>query len=203
MGNENRSFVEYASIILFALIIGYFLIITNPPADLLQYDENLQTAVTRPLQGNEITMHAGSISTFLFIFALICIFIGFVTSSVLMEHFFVERRGWMSKVYIVPFTISILSFIVLGSVLRPYYGHDLSYMAYWIGWAAFLTGLVLNFPAQARAIAVPVALVMWIVAFLAITLIIEVHLHWVIWAIMLTIVAMSALDSLYKHLKSK
>lgn len=199
MGNENKSSVEYFSIILTGLIIGYFLMITNPPKDLLQYNESLKSAVTLTLQGTEITKHLGSISIFLVVYALICLLIGFIEFA--MQPFFVEGRWVVTKSSAVPFILALTSTIVLGLVLLPYYGWDLVLIVYFIGVAAFFTGQVLNFPTGARNLMAPLVLAVWIIVFLWIIATIEL-LNWTISIVAIIIVfILSALTA--RHLQSK
>jgi hypothetical protein len=200
MENDNRSLMQYFSIILSALIIGYFLIITNPPKDLLQYKDNL--VVTLPLQGNQITTHLGSISIFLGIYALICFLIGFITINIL-KPLYVKGRGWMAtKASFGALALGLFSTtFVLALVLQPYYGGDLFSMSYVIGLAAFFTGLVLNFPTDARNLFPPLVLASWIIASLWTASTIEI-LSWTV-SMVAIIIVFTVSYLVGRHLQSK
>lgn len=130
--------------ILPGLIIGYFLLITNPPPALLQYDANLKMAVTHHLSGAEIINHFSSISIFIVTFFLISTFLVFVIVRMFSE----------TKVKFIPAnaTLIIFSIIVLGLIAYPYYGPKLTVILYFDGLIGALAGIVLFDPIRSRCL---------------------------------------------------
>lgn len=129
--------IGHAAIILPGLIIGYFLLITNPPLDLLQYNENLKIATTYHLSGPDILNHLGSVFIFIAIFFLISTFLVFVTSRVLSGK---KRRFFTDRF------LTIVSIFVLGSITWPYYGLSLTVIMYSTGFMGALTAFLIYYP---------------------------------------------------------
>lgn len=129
---KNSSLIGLASIILTGLIIGYFLLITNPPPDLLRYNENLKMAVTYHLSGSEIINHFGSISIFILTFFLISALLMFVTSEIVSE----KKWGRLP----VEVALTLISIIVLGIIGFPYYGFRLTMILYSTGMMGGIIG---------------------------------------------------------------
>jgi hypothetical protein len=134
MGRENSVPIEYVSIILTGLLIGYFLLITNPPPGLLRYDNNLNTAVPYHLSGSNIIYNFGSISVFIAIFFLISTFLTYVCIEILRN-----KTGSM-HVYIY---LPIISILVLGFTAYPYYGDRLALILYSVGATGLIFGMCL------------------------------------------------------------
>lgn len=136
-GNHNAGiFTQYCGIMIFLLAISYILIVTNPPSDLLQYDENLGT-ITKQLSGPDILEHAGSISIFLALFALLSGFIGILMGYGVEKG--VKELSERSILY-----GSIFSIFILGYLLSPYYGVSLAVIAWVIGYLSYVTGIWLG-----------------------------------------------------------
>lgn len=136
----------FSSTMIFVLVIGYLLIVTNPPADLLQYDENIQRAVTKDnLQLIELWQYTESTLLFIVFFGLISLFIGETAASV-----FIEFKTRKKEIYVVitdrMFVLAPLSIFVLGLIPFPYFGMALSLMMILIGLPAFLFGMLIVMP---------------------------------------------------------
>lgn len=143
---RNEVLILYSSIMVFLLALSYVLIITNPPSDLLRYDNNLGRAVTRDnLSVAEIPEHWGSISIFLGLFAFLTFFIG-LSMSIVCE---VEGE---SRRFAIILTTSLFLLIMLGLLLHPYYGGTLTTTVIPIGYLTGLLGLSLSKPLRARVI---------------------------------------------------
>lgn len=146
---ERRSgtLILYFSIMVFLLGISYVLIITNPPSDLLRYDNNLRKVVTKDnLSVSEIPEHMGSISIFLGLYAFLTFFIGLSMSIIY------EVEGESSRCAII-LIISLFLPLMLGSLLYPYYGSKLVSTVIPIGYLTELFGL--SFHKRLRAQFIP------------------------------------------------
>jgi hypothetical protein len=115
------SITQHAGLIVPALLIGYFLLITNPPPDLLRYDNvNLHTATSYPLQGTEVFQHLESVGIFLLVFFLLALFLMFAFKEIFEGEEWQLRR----KVYL----LTLGTVALLGSTTLPYYGTTLMAM---------------------------------------------------------------------------
>jgi hypothetical protein len=129
---NNSSLVELAGIILTGLIVGYFLLITNPPPSL---SEN--NAITHNLSGSEIRTNWSAVLIFIATFFLISTFLVYITGRTISE----EEN-------FVKF-IQIVSIILLGLIALPYYGPQLAWILCLIGMMGIMSAnLALTYPSN-------------------------------------------------------
>lgn len=136
---KDSSLINYASLILSGLIIGYFLLITNPPPALLRYDENLQTATTYHLSGPEIINHISSIVPFIFMFFLISTFSAFIGRKICSK-----MRKLIDVFPII--LLLIFSIFTLGAITYGYYGRELTAITVYGGLIGVTIGTMLLTP---------------------------------------------------------
>lgn len=127
--------VQYIAVIIFILSICYIVIVTNPPAELLEYNENLRGMVTRQLSYHDFTNYRASLFPFLALFALIMFFSGYLAGLII-----VREAGKKLAIAVIPLAFIFISIVMLGYMLLPYYGFDLVLVAYAIGAPAYFTG---------------------------------------------------------------
>jgi O-antigen/teichoic acid export membrane protein len=122
----------------FLLAVGYILIITNPPSDLLgRNNENM--IVTKQLAWSEISMHMESISIFLALFAILTFFIGISTALICIA----EGERMSSILFSL---ISVILIVILALLLLPYYGVPVNSLAVFLGELTYVIGFFLLSP---------------------------------------------------------
>ena len=193
---KNSSLVEHAAIILPGLIIGYFLLITNPPPDLLQYNENLEMATTYHLSGPEILNHLSSVFIFITLFLLISVFLVFVCSRL-----FLGKRGTSIDVVLVSGSIGLLGLIAL-----PYYGYPLTAILYVTGFMGMAVAIsIFYYPFIPRLFYLPMSIFLvfgfssyeWIVTDMPFSLV------WKLWFSVLSVLMMSSMFLILIYLDYK
>jgi len=138
----------FTSTMIFVLVVGYLLVVTNPPQDLLQYDENKQCFVSEDISILDLWQYSKSVLMFIGFFGLVSVFIGEMASSV----FFVFKK-YKKKSHFeidVMFIPAVISIIVLGLIPLPYFGYALSMMMILIGLPAFILGVLIGLPHKIR-----------------------------------------------------
>jgi MFS family permease len=138
---RDQVLILYASMMVFLLAIGYILIITNPPSDLLQYDNfgNAHTIDNLPL--TKIPEHWGSVLIFWGLFAFLAFFIGLamaVVNDVLERE---EVKGKINLERQIILSMSLLLLVLLALLLWPYYGGGLTSTLAPIGYLFGLIGM--------------------------------------------------------------
>lgn len=143
--SEKRSgrITQYCSIMVALLAIGYVLIITNPPSDLLQYDNG--KSVTVHLTFSNMSSHGGAVLIFLALFSLLSFLIGLLTSIIRESEG--ERKS--SLIFYATSTVSVL---VLGLLVYPYYGEHLVYTLWGAGVPLYFMGSFFSPSARARRV---------------------------------------------------
>jgi hypothetical protein len=136
--NEAMALLQYASIILLVLSICYVIVITNPPKDLLEYNENLKDTVTRQLSSQEIPNFAKDLLPFFGIFSLMMFFCGYSLSLILVNRIIKIEAAT------IPYLFTCGSILALGAILWPYYGDALAMIVLYIGAPSFIAGVLSN-----------------------------------------------------------
>ena len=195
---ENKPlFVQLSGIIIFALTVGYFLVITNPPADLLEYDNALQCTVTKNLSNSEIVNHLESISFFLILYTLIAFFIS-VTSSIV-------TKGMQPKIRYSTILVCVFTVVLLGYLLIPYYGGLLAAMAYSVGMIGFYSGMLIAPPLQLPRnvwLFIGVSFLAWVATYLPVQfgLIEEIAAITIFYACLILLVGFYGVRFIYKRI---
>jgi hypothetical protein len=142
--NSQRTDIltQYSVAIITLLAIGYVLIITNPPKELLHIG-NDNVIATRHLSMPDMYTYRGSIILFLILLGLLSLFIG-LQSSIIFE---IEKKS-LKNVYFVGSGLLVFLFC---SLLNPYYGEYLSDVALLIGYTAWATAAFLTFPSRRQS----------------------------------------------------
>lgn len=130
MARDDTIVVQYCAAIAFILAVSYTLIITNPPSELKQWDENENIFVHKKLLAvTDLQDHGDYISVFLLLFGLLSFFIGLLVSIV-------YEKG-KSALY----PISIVFILSMSALLFPYYGVLLPYIAIPVGLSGYFMGV--------------------------------------------------------------
>jgi len=140
---RNEVLILYSSIMVSLLAIVYVLIITNPPSDLLRYDNFGTAHIIDNLSLKEIPNHWISISIFSGLLAFLTFFIGVsmaIVYEVVGKREAEEKRNWEREVIL---SASLLLLVMLGLLLLPYYGIALTSTVMPIGYLAGLLGMSL------------------------------------------------------------
>lgn len=138
----------FTSTMIFVLVVGYLLVVTNPPQDLLQYDENKQCFVPKDIPILDLWQYSESVMMFIGFFGLVSVFIGEMATSV-----FLVFKKYRKKPHFeidVMFIPAVISIIVLGLIPLPYFGYALSMMMILIGLPAFILGVLIGLPYKIR-----------------------------------------------------
>jgi len=132
--SEKRigALTQYCGIMVALLVIGYILIITNPPSNLLLYDNGKSFTVY--LSWSNMSSYGGPLVIFMAMFSLLSFLIGLLTSIIR----WVEAEPRSSLIF---YGTSAVSVIVLSLLVYPYYGADLAVTlmaegipVYFMGW---------------------------------------------------------------------
>lgn len=147
---KRMSKMIFTSTMIFVLVVGYLLIVTNPPSDLLQYDENEQRVVTKDLSNLELPQYVKSTLVFISIFGLAAIFIGEMAACIFIKP--IKKRKKETYYFEIDLMLIpvFLSIIVLSLIPLPYYGWALTSMMLFVGIIAFLVGTMIGLPYMGR-----------------------------------------------------
>lgn len=129
---RKSNITQYCSIMIFLLAISFVLIITNPPPDLLEYDNQKNMSIPKNISWSEMSKYGSSILIFTTLFSLLSFLTG-----LLMSIFYELERGKSSAIFII---ISMASVFVLALLVYPYYGGPLAITLMSLGFPFYLIG---------------------------------------------------------------
>jgi hypothetical protein len=130
---KNEILMQYSAAIVFLLAVSYVLLITNPPSDLLQFNENKAPVYRQLSNVSDLQEHGASFSVFFGFFVALSLSIALMTSIVIDEK--IKHR-------FACYSISAIFVILTGLLLYPYYGILLLFFVIPTGVAVYLGGIL-------------------------------------------------------------